>query len=230
MNPTLPQLLPCGDSALTVQCGNTIAPSINRQVQFLFEQLKVRSPAGLIAMIPSYRSLFIQYDPDLLGFEDLRQLVTSLWDTSETDFRSAGRLIEIPVCYGGELGPDLDEVASFHNLTREEVITTHSGVLYQVYMIGFTPGFPFLGGLDRRLITPRKENPRSLVPAGTVGIADRQTGIYPIDSPGGWQLIGRTPIRLFDLRRPKPFYLTPGDQIKFIPISREAFDHHSANH
>lgn len=225
-----PQLLPCGDSALSVQFGNTIDPSINRQVHFLFEQLKARPPAGLMDMIPSYRSLLIQFDPVLLGFEDLRQFVTSLWDSSEIDFQSDGRLIEIPVCYGGDLGPDLDEVASFHDLTREEVISTHSGVLYQVYMIGFTPGFPFLGGLDRRLITPRKENPRPLVPAGTVGIADRQTGIYPIDSPGGWQLIGRTPIRIFDLNRMKPFYLTPGDQIKFIPISREAFDHHPADH
>lgn len=225
-----PQLLPCGDSALSVQFGNTIDPSIIRQVHFLFEQLKARPPAGLMDMIPSYRSLLIQFDPVLLGFEDLRQFVTSLWDSSEIDFQSDGRLIEIPVCYGGDLGPDLDEVASFHDLTREEVISTHSGVLYQVYMIGFTPGFPFLGGLDRRLITPRKENPRPLVPAGTVGIADRQTGIYPIDSPGGWQLIGRTPIRIFDLNRMKPFYLTPGDQIKFIPISREAFDHHPADH
>jgi KipI family sensor histidine kinase inhibitor len=127
--------------------------------------------------------------------------------------------IEIPVCYGGDFGPDIEFVAQTHDLTVEEVIRIHSEPEYPIYMIGFTPGFPFLGGLPEKLHTPRLETPRTVVPAGSVGIANAQTGIYPIDSPGGWQLIGKTPLKLFDLQRSNPILLKAGDALKFKPIT-----------
>jgi inhibitor of KinA len=220
----IPKTLPCGDSALSVEFGVAIDPLINRKVQTLFKKLKSSPPSGLIDLIPTYRSLLVQYDPIKLSFEDLQTIVFSLVDFSESAVETLGRIVEIPVCYGNGFGPDLEEMAAFHHLTEEEIITIHSGAIYQVYMIGFTPGFPYMGGLDPRLNTPRKEVPRKLVPAGTVGIAGQQTGIYPLDSPGGWQLIGRTTIKLFDLIRSEPFYLKPGDQVTFTPISKEEFE------
>jgi inhibitor of KinA len=223
-NMDIPKILPCGDSALSVEFGAAIDPLINRKVQTLFKKLKTSPPTGLIDLIPTYRSLLVQYDPTMLSFEDLQKIVFSWVDFSESEHEPTGRMVEIPVCYGNGFGPDLGEMAAFHHLTEEEIITIHSGGIYQVYMIGFTPGFPYMGGLDPRLNTPRKEVPRTLVPAGTVGIAGQQTGIYPLDSPGGWQLIGRTPVKLFDLTRSAPFYLKPGDQVTFKPISKEAFE------
>lgn len=220
----IPKILPGGDSALSVEFGAVIDPLINRQVQALFKKLKADPPSGLIDLIPTYRSLLVQYDPIRLSFEDLQKIIFSLVDLSESLFETTDRMVEIPVCYGNDFGPDLGEIAAFHHLSSEEVVTIHSEGLYQVYMIGFTPGFPYLGGLDTRLVTPRKKVPRALVPAGTVGIAGQQTGIYPLDSPGGWQLIGRTPVKLFDLTQPEPFYLKSGDQVTFKAISKEEFE------
>jgi inhibitor of KinA len=219
-----PKILLCGDSAVSVEFGSAIDPLINQRVQALFTKLKAESPEGLIDLIPTYRSLLVQYDPTVLSFNELEKIVFSFGDLSKGVVVTVGRLVEIPVCYGKEFGPDLQEVAAFLHLTEEEVIEIHSKALYYVYMIGFTPGFPYMGGLDPRLFTPRKKVPRELVPAGMVGIADQQTGIYPLDSPGGWQLIGRTPVKLFDLGRKEPFYLKPGDRVKFKPISQEEFE------
>ena len=219
-----PKILPCGDSALSVEFGSVIDPLINLQVQALFTKLKAESPEGVIDLVPTYRSLLVQYDPTVLSFNELQKRVFSFDDLSKGVVETGGRLVEIPVCYGKEFGPDLQEVAAFLHLTEEEVIEIHSKVLYYVYMIGFTPGFPYMGGLDPKLFMPRKKVPREFVPAGTVGIADQQTGIYPLDSPGGWQLIGRTPVKLFDLGRKEPFYLKPGDRVKFKPISQEEFE------
>jgi inhibitor of KinA len=143
--------------------------------------------------------------------------------TAETG-SSVAKVIEIPVCYGGEYGPDLTELAAQHQLGIEEVITLHSREVYDVTMIGFTPGFAYLSGLDERLFTPRKKQPRKSVPAGSVGIADQQTGIYSIESPGGWQLIGRTPVKLFDPERTDPFLLKPGNRLRFRPITRDEFE------
>ncbi|MBI5602450.1 MAG: 5-oxoprolinase subunit PxpB [Deltaproteobacteria bacterium] len=221
-----PKILPCGDSAVAVEFGSVIDPLINREVYALFNKLKAEPPLGLIDLIPTYRSLLVQYDPTVLSFKDLQKIVFSFSELSGGAAETVGRLVEIPVCYGNAYGPDLKVVADYLHLTEEEIIEIHSKAVYQVYMIGFTPGFPYLGGLDPRLFAPRKKVPRELVPAGTVGIADQQTGIYPIDSPGGWQLIGRTPIKLFDLDREEVFYLKPGDRVKFNPISEEEFEHH----
>jgi inhibitor of KinA len=219
-----PKILPCGDSALSVEFGSAIDPLINQQVQALFNKLKAEPPEGLIDLIPTYRSLLVQYDPTVVSFRDLQKIIFSFGDLSKRVVDTLGPMVEIPVCYGNEFGPDLQEVAAALHLTPEEVIDIHSKALYHVYMIGFTPGFPYLGGLDPRLFTPRKKVPREFVPAGTVGIADQQTGIYPLDSPGGWQLIGRTPVKLFDLNREEVFYLKPGDRVKFKPISQEEFE------
>ncbi|MGC1404959.1 MAG: 5-oxoprolinase subunit PxpB [Thermodesulfobacteriota bacterium] len=219
-----PIVLPIGDSAVSVEFGSAIDPLINQQVQALFNKLKGEPPEGVIDLIPTYRSLLVNYDPFALSFKDLQTIIFSFGDLSKGVIETTSRLVEIPVCYGKEFGSDLKEVAAFLHLTEEEVIEIHSKVLYYVYMIGFTPGFPYMGGLDPMLFMPRKKVPREFVPAGTVGIADQQTGIYPLDSPGGWQLIGRTPVKLFDLGRKEPFYLKPGDRVKFKPISEEEFE------
>jgi inhibitor of KinA len=218
-----PLYRPCGDTALSVELGETIDIASNRRVHRLHGQLKSRQVAGLLGMNPTYRALFIEYDPRLISFERLLLLVEEAIEASIPP-EEERETVEIPVCYGGEYGPDLEEVAARHNLSSQEVIALHSASLYHVYMIGFTPGFPYLGGLDSRLATPRKKTPRERVPAGSVGIADRQSGIYPIESPGGWQIIGRTPLRLFALNRSPVFLVRAGQAVRFKAIARNEFE------
>lgn len=213
----------CGDTALSVELGETIDLDINRRVHRLHGKLKSRHVPGLLGMNPTYRALFIEYDPRLISFERLILLVEEALETPIPSGEDT-ETVEIPVCYGGEFGPDLEEVAALHNLSSQEVIAVHSASLYHVYMIGFTPGFPYLGGLDPRLATPRKKTPRDRVPGGSVGIADQQTGIYPIESPGGWQIIGRTPLRLFDLKRSPVFLIRAGQAVRFRAIARNEFE------
>lgn len=219
-----PRVLICGDTGISVEFGDGIDRDVNQRVQRLFRCFKKTGHPGVLSLNPTYRSLFIQYDPWECSFEKLLLMVQAcLGEPVDTD-RAGSDVVEIPVCYGGDLGPDLDHVADCHGLTSDEVIRLHAAPLYFIYMIGFTPGFPYLGGLDERLHTPRRKDPRSRVPAGSVGIADRQAGIYPIDSPGGWHLIGRTPVRLFDWQRPEPFLLKPGNSVRFKPIGRDEFE------
>ena len=220
----LPRVLPCGDTAINVEFSERIDRETNEKVHGLLNNLKVKNLAGIIAMIPAYRSLLIQYDPCDCSFERLLLAIEECLGEYGVQLSEESEPIDLPVCYGGEFGADLEEVALFHRMTPERVVELHSSPVYYVSMIGFTPGFPYLGGLDERLITPRKKDPRKKVPAGSIGIADRQTGIYPIESPGGWQLIGRTPLKLFDLKRAEPFYLKPGDRLRFRPITREEFE------
>jgi KipI family sensor histidine kinase inhibitor len=223
-----PRFLPCGDTGLSVEFADGIDRTVNDRVQNLFRYFRERNCPGIQDLNPTYRSLFIQYHPWICSFENLVLLVEE--GLNAHDSAGAGRQavpVEIPVCYGGVHGPDLQDVADFHGLSADDVICLHSAPEYYVYMIGFTPGFPYLGGLDERLFTPRKTKPRQKVAAGTVGIADRQTGIYSIDSPGGWQLIGRTPLRLFDIDQAEPFLLNPGDSLRFIPIPEETFERYS---
>lgn len=201
-----------------VELGEGIDPAVNRAVHQLRRAVEALALPGIEAMTPAYRSLFLQYDPSRRSPERLMLDVESLLETMGTD-EHPGRIIEIPVNYGEEHGPDLDEVAAHAGLSPEEIIRRHSGADYPVYMIGFTPGFPYLGGMDASLCTPRKATPRERVPAGSVGIAEAQTGIYPIDSPGGWQIIGRTPLRLFDPDRAEPFLVRAGDILRFVPVT-----------
>jgi UPF0271 protein len=212
-----------GDTGVIVEYGDEISPEINIKVRTMAMAIAEEKPVGIVEVIPTYRSLLIVYDPlatDLKSLEDALQFLEGRLDRLEIP---PPRIVEIPVSYGGDLGPDIEFVAQAHNLTVEDVIRIHSRPLYQIYMIGFTPGFPFLGGLPEELHTPRQETPRPLVPAGSVGIANNQTGVYPIDSPGGWRLIGRTPLSLFNPSKENPFLYRTGDMIKFVLISEEEY-------
>lgn len=222
----VPKILPCGDQAVSIEFGDGIDPKINRKVLHLFDRLRARPIPGIKDLIPSYRSLLIQYEPLILSREELEICIRQQLPGLGQVIFPERRIITIPVHYGGSFGPDLPEVAEYHGMTPSEVMALHSAVTYRVYMIGFSPGFPFLGGLDPRLHTPRKKSPREKVPAGSVGIADQQTGIYSLDSPGGWRVIGRTPVKLFDLSREEPLLLVAGDRVLFQPITKNEFENY----
>lgn len=202
-----------------MEYGDAITPEINRKVRAMSIALDQDPPQGIVEVVPTYRSLLISYEPGATSPHRLIGGLEALEGRLEAIEIPEPALVEIPVCYGGELGPDLDFVCEHTGLRQEEVIARHIKPSYQIYMIGFTPGFPFLGGMDESLTTPRLPSPRTLVPAGSVGIANNQTGMYSIDSPGGWRLIGRTPFQLFDPKREEPFLYRAGDLIKFKPIS-----------
>ncbi|MCX5834637.1 MAG: 5-oxoprolinase subunit PxpB [Deltaproteobacteria bacterium] len=218
-----PRIRICGDRAIIVEYGAEIDRAVNEKVRAMAALLKRSLPAGVEAVIPAYRSLSLLYNPLATSTDQIAKTV----EAREADFRQAEiakpRVVEIPVCYGGEFGPDLEIVADQNHLTIGEVIAIHTSVDYHIYMIGFAPGFCYLGGLDRRLHTPRRKTPRTKLPAGSVGIAESQTGMYPQDSPGGWQIIGRTPRRLFAPWREEPFLYQAGDRVRFVAIPEETF-------
>jgi inhibitor of KinA len=176
-------------------------------------------------VVPTYRSLLVYYNPLEIGRHALEQEITALETAAGAIQRPPARVIKVPTSYGGEFGPDLGYVADHAGLTPADVIRIHSEPDYLVYMMGFTAGFPYLGGMSPVIATPRLATPRTRIPAGSVGIAQAQTGIYPADSPGGWQLIGRTPVRLFDLERDPPVVLEAGDYVRFVPIDLDAYRH-----
>lgn len=213
-----------GDCGLLVEYGDAIDPEINRKVRAIAIALAQDMPTGVLEFIPAYRSIMVKYDPSLTTAPKLKEELLTLENRTSTIEIPPPDTMEIPVCYGGNLGPDIEFVAQTHHMSVDDVIRIHSEPYYQIYMIGFTPDFPFLGGLPESLHTPRLKTPRRVVPAGSVGIANQQTGIYPLDSPGGWQLIGRTPVKLFDPKRANPFLLKAGDKLKFRPISRSEYD------
>ena len=216
------RFLPCGDQAVTVEWGSTIDEHINRQVHAFARKVEALSHPAITEVVPTYRSATVHYRPEVLSYEELKQLLLSLAQGSAEEGEELP-VVEIPVCYGGEYGPDLEEVAQHCSLTPEEVIARHTAPTYRIYMLGFTPGFPYLGGMDPSIAAPRRKEPRIHIPAGSVGIAGEQTGVYPIVSPGGWQLIGRTPLRLFDPQREQPILLSAGAGIRFVPIDEETF-------
>jgi KipI family sensor histidine kinase inhibitor len=218
-----PRLLPVGDSALLIELGDEINPAINAQVQALALALDEYALPGLGEAVPAYRSLLWHYDPLLLSFDQVRELAEQALSQAQASAPPEPRLIEIPTCYGGQFGPDLEFVARHNGLKPKDVIHLHSSTLYPVYMLGFSPGFAYLGGLPPAIAAPRLSSPRTQVPAGSVGIAGAQTGIYPIATPGGWRLIGRTPLRLFDPQRRPPALLRPGDRVRFTPIDADRF-------
>ena len=211
-----PILLPLGDSALLVQLGDEIDIAVNRRVHTLATLIHAAPLLGVIEMVPAYLTLLIHYDPLALTEDKLQKWVRLKLDQLEDIHVKKPRQLEIPVRYGGEYGIDLEFVAAYHHLHVEDVIRIHSEKTYMIYMMGFTPGFPYMGKLDEAILTPRLETPRTHVPAGTVAIAGSQTGIYPIDSPGGWRLIGHTSFRLFDPGANTPFLFSPGDEVKFV--------------
>lgn len=216
------RFLPCGDQAVTVEWGSTIDEHINRQVHAFARKVEALSHPAITEVVPTYRSATVHYRPEVFSYEELNQLLLSLTQGGPEEGEELP-VVEIPVCYGGEYGPDLLEVAQHCSLTPEEVIARHTAPTYRIYMLGFTPGFPYLGGMDPSIAAPRRKEPRIHIPAGSVGIAGEQTGVYPIVSPGGWQLIGRTPLRLFDPQREQPILLSAGAGIRFVPIDEETF-------
>ena len=211
-----PIVVPLGDSALLVQLGDEIDITINQRVHTLANLLNTSPLDGVFETVPAYITLLIHYDPLVLTDVQIHKWVRGkLEQMQDADLRKP-RQFEVPVQYGGEYGVDLGFIADYHHLRVEDVIRIHSEKTYAIYMMGFTPGFPYMGKLDDAIVTPRLETPRTRVPAGTVAIAGSQTGIYPIDSPGGWRLIGHTSLRLFDPESESPFLFSPGDEVRFI--------------
>jgi inhibitor of KinA len=210
------------DSSLLLVYATTISPEVHDRVIALFQGLESRKPAGIRGLHPAYASLLIDFDPLQLSHEDVGGLVEELAFVAEASV-SEPRVVTIPVCYDPEFGPDLADVAAHAGIPVEEVIRLHCSATYLVYFLGFSPGFAYMGGLPERLNTPRLATPRGHVVAGTVGIAGNQTGVYPVDSAGGWRLIGRTPLRMFDPKANPPARLQPGDRVKFTAIDRANF-------
>jgi inhibitor of KinA len=224
------QMYPLGDAAVVVQFGNLIAEEIYNNVQALAAYLDNHPFQGLVEYVPAFTTVTIFYNPWVLSEQGKHNAyeiaVNLLKDTVVAMVEKpvhASDLVVIPVCYGGEYGPDLAFVAAHNQLTIQEVISIHSGTDYFVYMIGFAPGFPYLGGMNNKIATPRKDTPRNVIPAGSVGIAGSQTGIYSIETPGGWQLIGRTPLSLFTTRKDNPTLLKAGSRVRFAPISEKEY-------
>lgn len=214
-----PRFRPAGDRGLLAEFGEGIDLSVNRKVRAAALIMKERTPAGIVEVIPTYRSLLIIYDPMQTAPEEIKQTLVAMEQDMDSSRIPPPKTVDIPVCYGGDFGPDIGFVAETHGLGVDEVIRIHTEPLYPIYMIGFTPGFPFLGGLAESLHTPRLETPRTHVPEGSVGIANNQTGVYPVASPGGWRLVGRTPLRLFAPERENPFLYSAGDLIRFVSIT-----------
>ena len=218
MPPVMRQL---GDCGLLVELGTGIDPAVNQRVQQLQQRLQRENIGGVVESVPAYSSLLVVYDPLRAAPEALKRRIMGLCRFDAAVPREKKEVFEIPVAYGGEDGPDLQAVADYHGMSVEDVVRLHTGSVYRVYMIGFTPGYPYMGELPEALNTPRRATPRTHIPKGSVAIAQRQTGIYPVVSPGGWQIIGRTPVALFDADREKPSLLAMGDQVRFVPVRPE---------
>ena len=216
-----PKFLAAGDRAIVIELGDEISIECNRRVHSLQRAIARQSLPGVVDLIPTYRSLLVEYDAVQVSYADMKaRLVEVRGNIPELPDEDAA-IIHLPVLYGGEHGPDLEFVARNAGMDVNEVIDLHSGTEYPVYMMGFTPGFPYLGGMSERIATPRLSTPRGVIPAGSVGIAEAQTGVYPIESPGGWRLVGRTPLRLFDVTRNSPSLIDAGDCVRFVPLSGE---------
>ena len=217
-----PRVLPCGDTALAVEFGGEIDPATNARVLALDARVS-RGVPGVIETVPTYRSLLVHYDPVATDFDALGAALTALSaDLPETP--AEGRLWRIPVVYGGAFGIDLDDVAARHGLDTADLIARHAAPVYRVYMIGFMPGFAYLGGLDPSIATPRRETPRAKTPAGSISIGGVQAAVASIEAPSGWRLLGRTPVRTFMLGRDPPFILGPGDRVTFDPTPAARWD------
>jgi KipI family sensor histidine kinase inhibitor len=208
-----------GDRGLLVELGDGISRQINQKVRALFIGVEGHGLKGVMELVPGYRSLMVVYDPLVSSLGSLKSQIVDIWNTVDEAQLPSPRTVEIPVVYGDEFGPDLKRVAGYHKITPQDVVRLHTQPVYQVYMIGFMPGYPYMGEVVDALATPRRDTPRIHVPQGSVGIAQKQTGIYPVTSPGGWQIIGRTPTRLFDPQKNPPSFLEMGDRVKFYAIT-----------
>ena len=215
---TTPVFRSMGDRSLLVELGETISPAVNRRVQELMLQLQQARLPGVREFAPGYRSLLVVFDPLAISPAELKTHIAEIAARPGSSGLPQAKRVTVPVFYGGEYGPDLESVSGRLGISTEEVIRLHTETVYRVYMIGFTPGYPYMGELPEALAIPRRKTPRTRVPKGSVGIAQRQTGIYPVESPGGWQIIGWTPIELFDPNRRLPSLLEMGDRVKFEAV------------
>ena len=213
-----------GDTSVTVEFGNEISTEINAKIRAFNIALQQSKIPGIVETVPTYRSLAVHYDPEVILYGPLVKKLKGLMGQLDSIRIPPSDVLEIPVLYGGEEGPDIEFVAEHNGKTVQEVIDIHTSTEYLIYMLGFTPGFTYLGGMSEEIATPRLTTPRVLIPGGSVGIAGSQTGVYPIDSPGGWQLIGLTPVRMYDPDRAEPILPKAGEYIKFYSITKAEFD------
>jgi len=218
------KIIPASDSSLLLVLGNAISPDLHARVIGLFHALQEARDPRIRNLHPGYTSLLVDFDPLRMSHTELAALVEKAAPDQGTQVEPQASLVRVPVCYGGEFGPDLSDLAAHANISPEEVIRIHSSAIYLVYFLGFSPGFAYMGGLPERLHMPRLATPRTHVAGGTVGIAGSQTGIYPVDSAGGWRLIGRTPWRMFDANTSPPTRLQPGDRVQFAAIDHSEFN------
>ena len=218
------KIMTAGDSSILIQFGNSIDPDINARIAATVQLMKEQHIEGVVDIIPAFCSLLINYDPRVISYDEMKTRMEKILSVEIAAGARKKKVYEIPVCYGGEFGPDLPTIAEHAGLSEQEVIDIHSSTDYLIYMLGFLPGFTYLGGLDERIHTPRLANPRIRIPAGSVGIGGSQTGIYPMDSPGGWQLMGMTPVKTYDPDREVPILVEAGDYIRFVPVDRAEYD------
>ena len=217
------QIVPAGDAAFVVEFEARIDPSVNARAIQLADALQAARVPGVLDVVPTFRSVAIYFDPLRTNGDVLLARIEAEAAKPSSD-RGTGRpAVRVPVCYGGELGPDLAAVAAFSHLSEAEVITAHTARIYRAFMVGFVPGFAYLGTVEERIAMPRRDTPRVRVPVGSVGIAGVQTGIYPMETPGGWQLVGRTPLKPLDPDRAEPFLITAGDAVQFYAIDHDRF-------
>jgi len=219
-----PKYKPVGDKALAIEMGDQISISNNNSIRAIVHLLDKEKIIGIKDRVPSYTCLIIHYDPACIRYEELIKVLDDILKRADKKDVPCGKVIELPTYYGEDCGTDIEYVAQYHGISIEDVIELHSSVKYPVYFIGFTPGFPVLGGMHPTLVTPRLDNPRLNIPAGSVGIGGNQTGVYPVKSPGGWRIIGRTPIRLYNPKDDDPTIIKPGDYVKFRPIGKDEYN------
>ena len=214
-----------GDSALVIEFGNEISVDINKKIRKMMDDIKKENIDGIVELVPTYCSLLINYDVLKIDYSTLvEKLKTFLNNDLETAEGEEVTLIEIPTLYNDEVGPDLSYVAEHNKLSKEEVMKIHTGTDDLVYMLGFMPGFTYLGGMSEKIATPRLESPRLQIYPGSVGIAGKQTGMYPSMSPGGWRIIGRTPLKLYNPDSDTPVYISSGDYVRYVSISEEEYN------
>ena len=221
---TVFRIVPAGDSALIVEFDERVDPGVNGRAIACADAVQAAQLAGVRDVVPTYRSVAVYFDPLRTDNGALIACLEREAGRPPAPARPAAAPVRIPVCYGGDLGPDLAGVASFADLPEADVVRAHAGATYRVFMLGFVPGFAYLGIVDQRIAMPRHATPRVRVPPGSVGIAGAQTGVYSAETPGGWQLIGRTPLKPFDPSRDEPFLMKAGDAVEFYPIDRAEYD------